>query len=189
MLSSIVLDEAIINETRKCCSTLTATISAAHSKDVTIPLTLTGTASIRSIIPLLLHTKGVSIVAGGNSNGSALNQLYSPYDVVTDSSGNIYVADASNSRIVKWAPGASEGVVIISSVSARSLHLDGSGNIYDISRVVDVLNTLLQMVLTLHPPLLVEMAWTALNQLSNPLGIDVDSSGNIYIADQIIIEL
>ena len=181
-VSSIVLDEAIINETG-AASTLTATISAAYSKDVTIPLTVTGTADSNDY-STAFTTKGLSIVAGANSNGNALNQLYSPYDVVTDSSGNIYVADRSNSRIVKWAPGASEGVVIISSVSASSLHLDGSGNIYVASGSDVIKYTFSGGSYSASTVAGGNGQGAALNQLSNPQGIDVDSSGNIYIADQ-----
>ena len=29
-----------------------------------------------------------------------------------DSDKNIYIADASNNRVVKWAPGSTEGVIV-----------------------------------------------------------------------------
>ena len=44
-VSSIALDETIINEAG-ATSTLTATLSSAHSEDVLIPLTISGTASL-----------------------------------------------------------------------------------------------------------------------------------------------
>ena len=51
-------------------------------------------------------------VAGGNSNGSGLNQLDSPRSVISDSSGILYISDTSNHRIMMWVPGASSGTVI-----------------------------------------------------------------------------
>ena len=57
-------------------------------------------------------TNGV-VVAGGNNSGSGLNQLDNPTGVYVDLAGNVYVSEASNYRVVKWAPGATTGVEII----------------------------------------------------------------------------
>lgn len=51
-------------------------------------------------------------VAGGNSNGVALNQLSSPRAVICDSYGNLYISDTNNHRIVMWASGATVGILI-----------------------------------------------------------------------------
>ena len=40
-----------------------------------------------------------------------MNQLKDPDGIYVDSYGNIYIADAGSMRIVKWEPGASQGVV------------------------------------------------------------------------------
>lgn len=47
-------------------------------------------------------TSGVT-VAGGNGQGNAANQLKYPIDVALDAAGNLYVADADNRRIQKFA--------------------------------------------------------------------------------------
>ena len=57
-------------------------------------------------------TNGV-VVAGGNNNGTAANQLKDPTGVYVDSSGNVYVSDAGNYRVVKWEPSAKTGTVVI----------------------------------------------------------------------------
>ena len=44
--------------------------------------------------------------------GDAANQLYRPYGIALDASGNLYIADTENHRIQKWAPGASEGETV-----------------------------------------------------------------------------
>ena len=44
-------------------------------------------------------------------------------------SGNVYVADIDNLRIMKWAPGATEGVSMITGIYAWGIHVDDSGNI------------------------------------------------------------
>ena len=63
-VTSIVLDETSINEAGEI-STLTGTISASHSKDVIIPLAITGTANSNDY-STVFATKGESIVVGGN---------------------------------------------------------------------------------------------------------------------------
>lgn len=46
------------------------------------------------------------IVAGVTSSASsAQNRLSSPRDIVSDASGNLYVADSGNSRIIRFAAG------------------------------------------------------------------------------------
>ncbi|CAF1183081.1 unnamed protein product [Rotaria sordida] len=52
------------------------------------------------------------IVAGGNDNGSALNQLDGTLAVTVDQSGTVYVADYGNHRITRWLKEAQSGTVI-----------------------------------------------------------------------------
>lgn len=44
--------------------------------------------------------------------GSANNQFSAAQNVVVDKQGNIYVADANNYRVLKFAPGSSTGTVV-----------------------------------------------------------------------------
>ena len=67
------------------------------------------------------------LVAGGNGEGNALNQLYNPYGLTVDDSGNVYVADYNNYRIVKWAAGATEGVIMYQSTYSFDLEFDADG--------------------------------------------------------------
>lgn len=56
------------------------------------------------------------ITAGGNGSGNALNQLSTgPRGITFDADGNMYVADFSNSRVLKYPPNstsATNGVVV-----------------------------------------------------------------------------
>ncbi|CAM4770975.1 unnamed protein product [Rotaria magnacalcarata] len=55
---------------------------------------------------------GVTVIGNG-SCGNLTNQLCYPYNVIRDSStGNIYVADTVNQRVVRYLPGASSGTVV-----------------------------------------------------------------------------
>ena len=185
-VNSIELDTAIILE-NGTTSTLTATLSEAHSRNVKIPLTITGTATNNTDYSTAFSSKGNSIVAGGNGSGNTLDKLSNPRGVAVDSSGNVYVADKDNQRIMKWVPGATEGISIITGIYAYGIHVDGSGNIYvsDHNRHRVLKYTLSDGSYTQS---LVAgdsggSSGSALNQLKYPTGIHVDSSENVYIAD------
>ena len=80
------------------------------------------------------------IVAGGNGQGPAANQLDAPGNIYVDASGNIYIADEVNNRIQKWAPGATSGITVAggngsgpaaNQVSApEGVYVDAAGNVY-----------------------------------------------------------
>ena len=184
-VSTIDLDTGIIAEDGSV-STITATISAAHSKDVTIPLTITGTATVNVDYFTDFTNKGeVKTVAGGNGYGNSQNQLYNPYGVTVDSSGNVYVADHSNQRIVKWAPGATEGISIITGIYPYGIHVDGSGNIYlsDHNNHRVLKYTLSAGSYTQSIVAGGNGQGSGLNQLNYPYGIHVDGSETIYVVD------
>ena len=79
------------------------------------------------------------VVAGGNGQGSALNQLDSPAFVLVDQYGTIYVSETLNNRITKWLSGSSTGIVIAGGSVGFALNqlttnygirFDTNGNLY-----------------------------------------------------------
>jgi DNA-binding beta-propeller fold protein YncE len=78
-------------------------------------------------------------VAGG-SEGVGMNQLNVPRGVTVDYSGNVYVADTGNNRIMRWLLGATSGTVIVGGRGSgvmsdqlqtpTDLQFDGNGNLY-----------------------------------------------------------
>ncbi|CAF1200711.1 unnamed protein product [Rotaria sordida] len=59
-----------------------------------------------------VSTNGTT-VAGGNGEGSASNQLNSPYSACVSKITNaIYISDSGNNRIQRWRSGATSGVTI-----------------------------------------------------------------------------
>jgi gliding motility-associated-like protein len=135
-------------------------------------------------------------VAGGNGGGylgNASNQLNSPFGVVVDANGNIFIADGANNRIQKWGPGASSGITVAggngTGVGANqfdvpaSVTLDATGNIY----VSDFYNNRVQKwVPGANTGITVAGGngqGAAANQLAGPVAVAIDATGNLYIAD------
>jgi len=128
-------------------------------------------------------TTGWITVAGGNGNGSAANQLSSSLrNFYIDGNGNIYVVDEINSRIQKWAPGATSGITVAGGNGNGSaanqlsyphaVFVDTTGNIY----VNDTNNNRVQKW---SPN--ASTGVTVLVATNNPNGLFVDSNGSIFL--------
>ncbi|CAF1216672.1 unnamed protein product [Adineta steineri] len=63
---------------------------------------------------------GTTII--NTTSGAGLNQFSDVTAVEIDVSGNIYILDAGNARVTKWAPGASTGIVVISNNGLGNSH-------------------------------------------------------------------
>src|SRR6202000_699215 len=50
-------------------------------------------------------------VAGNHGHGDAQNQ-FEPFALYVDDAGNMYIADQENNRILKWPPGATQGITV-----------------------------------------------------------------------------
>ena len=53
-----------------------------------------------------------TLVAGGNGQGTHLNQLHGPTKFFVDQNHSVYVSDRNNNRVMKWVNGATEGIVV-----------------------------------------------------------------------------
>ncbi len=139
-----------------------------------------------------INTGTGQIVAGGNGPGSAGNQLKSPWRIFVDKKGNLYVADADNFRVTKWAPGATSGVTVAggngpgtanNQVNPYGIYIDDNDNIF----ITDFANDRV-------------MKWPAgassgtvvaggngrgiaANQFNGPVSICLDKTGAMYITD------
>lgn len=77
---------------------------------------------------------------------AAANHLHHPYSLLFDSSNALHIADSLNSRVQKWAIGASNGTTVIGQASGISgttashlyfpigMCIDSNDNIYVVDR-------------------------------------------------------
>ncbi len=132
-------------------------------------------------------------MAGGGLN----SQIANPYGGFVDASGNIYISDYQFNRVMKWTPGASSGIIVAGQNSSTPVYdssglygpegcwVDASGNVY----VADANNHRVQKWApgaTYGVTVAGQSNGShghATNQLFNPAGVYVDSSGNIFVAD------
>ena len=189
-VSSITVDKTSIDENGGV-AVITATISNVQSKDVTIPLTLTGTLVSDTDYSTSFSSKGASVIAGGNNTGSDLNKTYSPKGVFVDSNGNVFVAEDDNHRVTKWVPGSDEGI-IVAGLSYGSGN-DGLNSPYDVFVVSDTIyvsdkanNRVMKWNPNASSGTVVaggNGSGTNLNQTYGPSGIFVDGQNNLYVVE------
>ncbi len=155
----------------------------------------------------------LAVLAGGGSTvpsttaaAAAAAMLHSPASVAVNAAGNLYIADVANNLVEQVSP-AGQIVVIagggstVPSTTAEpatsaklsnpsGVALDASGNVY----IADAANNLVEQVSPAGQivvvaggggtiPSFTSGAATSA-QLNNPTGVAVDTSGNVYIADQ-----
>jgi sugar lactone lactonase YvrE len=151
----------------------------------------------------------ISTVAGNGTSGytgdggaATKAELNQPLGVAVDSSGNLYIADSANYAIRKvdtsgdistleLTQGAANGIMVLPLIGfPASLTFDRSGNLY----VADIGDNVIDEI---TPALACSVVAGNGNQgytgdgsaatsaeLNEPFGVAVDSSGNIFIADQ-----
>ncbi|CAM4787653.1 unnamed protein product [Rotaria magnacalcarata] len=122
---------------------------------------------------------GGQVVAGGNGEGHALNQLSGPNHIFVDQDQSIFVTDFHNNRVTKWSTGAKEGIV----VAGESAIVDRMGTIY----VNDHYNHRIMRWLkgSTSGSIIIggQGSGNGTTQLSYPDDLIFDRQGNIYVSD------
>ena len=90
---------------------------------------------------------------GPNDGGISANSLFLNSDVALDSSGNLYVADSLNNRVLFYPAGSTTATRVYGQIGSFTTDSANNGGV-------------------------------SANSLDNPTGVALDSSGNLYVADQ-----
>ncbi|MCX6396057.1 MAG: PxKF domain-containing protein [Propionibacteriales bacterium] len=152
----------------------------------------------------LLFVAGTGTAGAPTAGPATSSNLFNPYGVAVDGSGNVYIADTVNNRVEKVTPGGqlsviagtgdtgapTEGPATSSNLDLPiGVAVDGSGNVY----IADYGNNRVEQVtpggqLSVIAGTSSQGAPTAgpatSSNLNSPAGVAVDGSGNVYIADQ-----
>jgi sugar lactone lactonase YvrE len=134
-----------------------------------------------------------TVVAGGNGNGSRLDQFSDPHKVFVDRDHSVYVSDWGNHRVMKWMEGAKQGIVVTGGQGEGN----GLGQVsYPNGVIVDQLGTV--YVAEEQNDRIIRWFKGATqgsiivggngrggqsNQLCVPICLSFDRHGNLYVAD------
>lgn len=147
---------------------------------------------------------GASAKDGSTDGTGVAAGFFNPNGIAVDASGNSYVADSNNNTIRKVTPagvvttfaglaghnGSTDGAVAAARFSIpKGVAVDSSGNLY----VADYYNYTIRKITAAG--VVTTLAGTAgqagsvdgagaAARFYNPAGVAVDSSGNVYVADQ-----
>ena len=189
-----------------CAVTVNAAVSVSASF-VAPPATQPG--ALVAITAGVVYGQGVSFTSSlANNGGVTANSLANAQGMVVDRSGNLYVADGANNRVLFYPAGSTTATQVFgqngsftthgAGTSANSLNnpqglaVDGSGNVY----VSDEGNNRV----LLYPAgsttasriygqggsftsAAANHGGISADSLSVPMGIALDQSGNLYVAD------
>ena len=126
----------------------------------------------------------ITTVAGepgnsGNANGTGTGaQFNSPYAVAADASGNAYVADTGNNSLRKVTPAGVVTTFAGVTGNFQGIAIDAAGaNLYLTNNAT---GSITKVVISSGAASTLTLTGGTLNQ---PVGIGLDSAGNIYVAD------
>lgn len=167
--------------------------------------------SIRKVSPAGVVTTLAGSGVGGSADGTGTAaSFYTPVGVATDNAGNVYVADTSNDTIRKITPagvvttlagtagvaGSADGTGAAATFNLpEGIATDSAGNIYVTDTANNIIRKISYITRTINPgwevTTLAGIAGVAGSTdgtgaaatFNNPVGIAVDSTGNVYVAD------
>ena len=185
-----------INANTGTCTTNTA---LAAGQSCTINVTFTPKFSGTRNGAVVLEDDNGNVLATGYLQGTGVGPqvnflpnvestvasigLSNPWGVAVDGSGNVYILDSLNNRILKET--LSGGSYTQSTIPTSSLNypfdlaVDGSGNVY----IADTNNSRILKETPSAGGYSESIVADLLSSGSQPVGVAVDGSGNVYIAD------
>ena len=134
------------------------------------------------------------LVAGGNGQGAALDQLNVPRQIFVDADCSVFVSDSWNHRVMKWMKGASEGMVVAGGQRAGNsrtqlsspsgIFVDQMGSVYVADQGNDRVMRWAKGAREGEVILGGSGEGTRSNQFNVPESISLDNHGNLYVVDR-----
>ncbi|HNC14873.1 MAG TPA: hypothetical protein PLV77_03140, partial [Solirubrobacterales bacterium] len=110
-----------------------------------------------------------------------------PAGVATDSSGNLYVAEAYGNRFVKYSATGTQLMAVGTTGSGQAQFNSPNGIAVESGGAIFVADTGNNRIQRFYPNGSYQTEWgtfgTALGQFKQPAAVAVDGGGNVYIAD------
>ncbi len=124
----------------------------------------------------------------GDGGTATAAQLFSPMGVALDLTGNLYIADNGNSRVRKISPSGVITTVAEVATGVARVAADATGNLYvsggHVVVKVDTAGKVSPFAGSGTAGYSGDAGQAAAAMLFGPQGLRVDSSGNVFIADQ-----
>jgi uncharacterized protein (TIGR03437 family) len=141
---------------------------------------------VREISGGVIHTVigDRAVIRDPGSGPASSATLLNPNGVATDNSGNVYLADGENERVIEVNKGSFSSLA--TNVFPVALAIDPAGNVYfnNGNAVIESLNGNVNIVAGSGTRGYAGDNGPAINsRLAAPSGLAIDSAGNIYIAD------
>lgn len=129
---------------------------------------------------------GTNVAGQPGSGSTALPNLKSPLGLIVDDNLNIYIAERDNQRVMKWAPGASSGTIVVPDTNKKFygilLSLYNTNQVYVSSE--DLGSVYLWTFNAGAPAVTLVQVNGTPTTLGAPRGIRYDTYGNLYVADR-----
>ncbi|MDQ6739121.1 MAG: NHL repeat-containing protein, partial [Actinomycetota bacterium] len=150
---------AIASNILTCTASGAVSIAAGGSIDVSFLATPTAIGTFVNPPPTpttagAVYGQGGSFTNGAeNTGGITVNSLRNPYGSASDSGGNLYVADYANHRVLYYPAGSTTATQVYGQGGSFTSNTANNGGV-------------------------------GANSLNFPVGVALDSAGNLYVADQ-----
>jgi len=146
--------------------------------------------ALSSVLPFLLLLLAVPTLSAQTAHFSYAEQtivsgLRYPTGVAVDGSGNVYIADHNNGRVLKETPsgsGYTQTTIGSGFAAPAGVAVDSSGNVYVVD---DTLGELIKETLSggVYTQTTIDSGFGFLK------GVAVDGSGNVYVSDYMLAEV
>lgn len=169
-------------------------LPTASSKDVTVDLDLSGTATFGKDYTVDFANKGFAkTIAGGKGEGGDNQRLSGPRGIFVTPNGTVYVGTNNNPRVLRFAPGDTTGTVVAGGFgygnganqlnSTWGIFVDAQEAVYVVDHGNHRVQKWAKNAITGVTVAGGNGDGDAANKLRNPSGVYVTSNGDVYVAD------